>query len=296
MSLTTAGPRPAPWLRRPRLVTEATTRVSALRHGLALNTVCEEARCPNRHECWSDGTATFMILGADCTRRCGFCAIATAKPAAPDPDEPRHLAEAVATLGLTHVVITSVARDDLPDQGAGHFARCLEAVRRANPRATLEVLTPDFRGDDRCLAQVLVAGPDVFNHNLETVERLSPKVRPQARYRRSLSLLAHARAAAPQVFIKSGLMLGLGEEDGEVMAALADLREAGCQLLTIGQYLRPTPLHLPVERYVPPEAFDEWGRRGRQMGFLHVASSPFTRSSHHAAEALAAARAHGGPA
>ena len=257
---------------------------------LNLNTVCEEARCPNLNECWNAGTATFMILGSNCTRRCGFCAVATARPSAPDPEEPRHLAEAAAQLKLTHVVITSVARDDLPDQGAGHFVRCIHAVRERLPGASVEVLTPDFRGDEHCLVTVLEARPDVFNHNLETVERLSLRVRPQARYRRSLAVLARARELAPGVLTKSGMMLGLGESEAELDGALAHLADTGCRLLTLGQYLQPTPAHLPVDRYVPPEEFERWRRRGEQLGFLHVAASPFTRSSHHAAEALAQAR------
>lgn len=231
-----------------------------------------------------------MILGARCTRRCGFCAIDTGKPAALDPAEPDHLADAAASLQLDHVVITSVARDDLKDQGAGHFAASIRAVRRRLPAAGIEVLTPDFRGDETCLATVLNASPDVFNHNLETVERLSPSVRPQARYRRSLDVLRTARRLAPRTFVKSGMMLGLGESDGEVATALQDLADAGCQLLTLGQYLRPTLAHLPVERYVPPADFDRWSVTAAALGFRHVASSPFTRSSHHAAEALAAAR------
>jgi lipoic acid synthetase len=231
-----------------------------------------------------------MILGSQCTRRCGFCAIDTGRPVAPDPAEPEHVAEAAAHLKLEHVVITSVARDDLSDQGAGHFAETIRAVRARLPRSGIEVLTPDFRADERCLMTVLDAHPDVFNHNLETVERLSPSVRPQARYRRTLEVLANARRLGKGIYVKSGMMLGLGETEAEVGIALRDLADAGCQLLTIGQYLRPTPAHLAVERYVEPAEFDRWAERAAGLGFLHVASSPFTRSSHHAAEALAAAR------
>lgn len=274
-----------------RRVTVSSARVAGLVRGGRLATVCEEARCPNRHECWALGTATFMILGGACTRRCGFCAIATARPAAPDPGEPSRLAEAAAALALSHVVITSVARDDLPDQGAGHFARCVAEVRRALPGAGVEVLTPDFRGDEACLRTVLDARPDVFNHNLETVERLSPAVRPQARYARSLAVLRRAGELAPDVLVKSGLMVGLGERDEEVEEALRALRAAGVRLLTLGQYLRPTPAHLPVDRYVPPERFAAWERTALALGFLHAASSPFARSSHHAGEAFRAARA-----
>jgi lipoic acid synthetase len=235
-----------------------------------------------------------MILGDACTRRCGFCSVRTFRPAAPDPGEPRKLAAAAAALRLEHVVITSVARDDLPDQGAGHFARCVAAVREALPDASIEVLAPDFRGDDGCLAEVLEAGPHVFGHNLETVRRLTPVVRPQARYDRSLAVLRRAGELAPAVWIKSGMMLGLGETDAEVEDALRDLYGVGCRLLTLGQYLQPTPAHVTVDRYVPPEAFDRWRDRAEALGFLHVASSPFARSSHRAAEALAAARRAGG--
>jgi len=288
------GPRPAPWLRRPRTANVSSGTVATLVRDLSLRTVCEDARCPNLHECWSSGTATFMILGSQCTRRCGFCAIDTGRPSAPDAAEPERLADAAAHLALDHVVITSVARDDLADQGAGHFAASIRAVRARLPRAGIEVLTPDFRGDERCLAAVLDAGPDVFNHNLETVERLSPAVRPQARYRRTLGVLRTARRLAPGAFVKSGLMLGLGETAEEIRTALADLANAGCQLLSIGQYLRPTPAHLAVDRYAEPAEFDRWSEVAAALGFLHVASSPFTRSSHHAAEALAAARGRTG--
>ncbi len=255
-----------------------------------LHTVCEEARCPNRHECWAAGTATFMILGDVCSRRCGFCAIATGRPRAAVPDEPARLAAAAAALGLAHVVITSVARDDLPDQGAGQFARSIAAVRARLPEATVEVLTPDFRGEDSCLAAVLAARPDVFNHNVETVERLSPDVRPAARYRRSLAVLRRAGELGSGTLVKSGLMLGLGERDDEVTDALRDLADAGCRLLTIGQYLRPTLAQRPVARWVPPAEFDRWADAAARLGFLHVTASPFARSSHHAGEALAAAR------
>lgn len=264
--------------------------VAALVRDFNLHTVCEEARCPNLNECWTSGTATFMILGSACTRRCGFCAVVTARPVAPDPEEPGHVAEAAARLQLSHVVITSVARDDLPDQGAGHFVQCIRAVRARLPSASVEVLTPDFRGDERCLATILEAQPDVFNHNLETVERLSLRVRPQARYRRSLALLARVRQMVDGILSKSGMMLGLGESPAELDAALSDLAGVGCQLLTLGQYLQPTLSHLPVDRFVPPAEFERWQRRALQLGFLHVASSPFTRSSHHAGEALTEAR------
>ncbi len=257
---------------------------------LDLVTVCEEARCPNRHECWSAGTATFMILGDTCTRRCGFCAIATGKPKTVEADEPRRLAEAAAAMKLGHVVITSVARDDLPDQGAGQFARCIAAVKGRLPGSSVEVLTPDFRNDEACLRTVLDAKPEVFNHNLETVRRLSPAVRPSARYDRSLAVLKAAGQLSADVMTKSGMMLGLGETDDEIETALIDLRAAGVRLLTLGQYLRPTPEHLPVVRYVHPDEFAKWGNRAIELGFAHAASTPFARSSHHAAEALAAAR------
>jgi len=256
---------------------------------LKLNTVCVEARCPNLSECWSRHVATFMILGEKCTRRCRFCAVTTARPDPPDPEEPLRLAEAAAKLGLRHVVITSVARDDLPDEGAGHFARCIVAVRTRLPHATVEVLVPDFHARSECIETVLAAGPQVFNHNVETVPSLHRRVRPQAKYARSLETLRIAKAVRPEVTTKSGIMVGLGEGRDELLAVFRDLRAVGCDLLTIGQYLKPTADagHLPVERYYRPEEFAELAERARELGFAGVASGPFVRSSYLAEELYA---------
>ncbi|OGF17799.1 MAG: lipoyl synthase [Candidatus Eisenbacteria bacterium RBG_16_71_46] len=249
-----------------------------------LVTVCEEARCPNLGHCWSRGTATIMILGELCTRRCGFCAVGPGKPNGYiDWDEPRRVGESVAAMGLRHTVITSVARDDLKDGGSTIFARVIEEIRR-RADTVIEVLIPDFRGHADDLQRVVAAGPDVINHNLETVERLHPVVRPSARYERSLELLRRVRESGAAIKTKSGLMLGLGEREDEVTQALRDLVAHGCQLLTIGQYLRPSPNHLPVIEYVHPDAFREWGRRAEAMGFEGVASGPLVRSSFHADE------------
>lgn len=251
---------------------------------LRLTTVCDEARCPNRMECYSQRTATFMILGDVCTRPCGFCAVARGKTQPVAQDEPPRLAEAAARLGLRHVVITSVTRDDLPDGGAAHFARCVQAVRERTG-AAVEVLTPDFLGKPGALETVTAAAPDVFNHNTETVPRLYGAVRGRkSDYRWTLELLRRVKELAPQIKTKSGLMLGLGETPGELFDVLADLREVDCDLLTLGQYLRPSPEHLPVVRYVPPAEFDEYGRLARRLGFSQVASGPFVRSSYHAGE------------
>jgi len=256
----------------------------ALVSDLKLHTVCESAQCPNRWECWSQGTATFMIAGDRCTRACGFCAVSTAKPFALEDDEPQRVAEAVVRLKLKHVVLTAVARDDLEDGGADHFARTLEAIRSVDPAIVLEVLTPDFNGKDPSLARVLEARPHIFNHNLETVERLTPLVRSRAKYRLSLEFLRRAKEMSPGVTTKSGLMLGLGEEENELFQAMDDLREANVQVLTLGQYLRPTPQHLPVVEYIRPETFDLYGDIARSKGFEFVASGPLVRSSYHAAD------------
>ena len=251
---------------------------------LRLNTVCEEARCPNRTECWSQKTATFMILGSVCTRPCGFCSVERGKPLAVEDDEPNRVAEAAIRLGLKHVVLTSVTRDDLPDGGAEHFRRCVDAVRAATG-AVVEVLTPDFDGDESALSVVFESRPEVFNHNIETVARLQRKVRRKAAYETSLAVLRFAKRMLPNSATKSGIMLGLGETQAEVMDALADLRAAGVDLITIGQYLQPTPKHLPVERYLPPSEFELIGRLAERLGFSHVTSGPFVRSSYHAGEA-----------
>jgi len=254
----------------------------ALISDLKLHTVCESAQCPNRWECWSGGTATFMIAGERCTRACGFCAVDTAKPFPLEEDEPARVAEAILRLGLKHVVITAVARDDVADGGAMHFARTIEAVRAAKPEVIIEVLTPDFNGKEESLKIVLAAKPHVFNHNLETVERLTPLVRSRAKYRLSLDFLKRAGELASGIITKSGLMLGLGEKENEIFQAMDDLREAGVGVLTMGQYLRPTPNHLPVVEYITPETFVLYGDIARRKGFHHVASGPLVRSSYHA--------------
>lgn len=277
------------WLRRPapQAGMRYTTDVIA---DLRLDTVCESAKCPNRTECWSQKTATFMILGNVCTRPCGFCSIPKGKTEALELDEPDRLAEAAERLGLSYVVITSVTRDDLPDGGAEHFYRCVHAVRERTG-AKVEVLTPDFGGNARAISRVIAARPDVFNHNTETVPRLYDRVRRNADYQRTLALLAQVKREAPDMPTKSGVMLGLGETRDELLQVCADLRAVGCDMLTLGQYLQPTLQHLPVERYVPPEEFDEIGDLVRTMGFTMVASGPFVRSSYHAGEMAAGAGA-----
>jgi lipoic acid synthetase len=263
--------------------TESFARTRTLLQELNLHTVCESARCPNHWECWSKRTATFMIAGDRCTRACGFCAVTTARPFALEADEPARVAEATKRLGLKHVVITAVARDDLRDGGAEHFRQTIEAVRAGNPGILIEVLTPDFNDDPAAIATVLAAKPEIFNHNLETVRRLSPCVRSRATYDRSLSVLAAVkRQAASPIWTKSGLMLGLGETAEELFTAMDDLRRVGCDILTLGQYLQPTLKHLPVREFVQPEKFDAYGARARELGFLHVASGPLVRSSYHA--------------
>jgi lipoic acid synthetase len=251
---------------------------------LRLHTVCEEAQCPNRWECWSQGTATFMIAGERCTRACGFCAVTTAKPFALEADEPERVAEAVRRMKLKHVVVTAVARDDLHDGGADHFARTIRAIRAMDPAVVIEVLTPDFNGREESLLAVLDAGPEIFNHNIETVERLTPLVRSRARYRLSLSVLARARQLSPGTVTKSGIMLGLGETEPELFQALDDLRQAGVRVLTLGQYLRPTPSHLPVVSYIHPDKFAAYREIACAKGFEHVSSGPLVRSSYHAGD------------
>jgi lipoic acid synthetase len=261
---------------------------------LRLETVCENARCPNRPECYSRRTATFMILGNVCTRPCGFCSVAKGAPEALEDDEPARVAEAAHRLGLRHVVITSVTRDDLPDGGADHFRRCILAVRQRTG-AVVEVLTPDFLGDLSAVDRVLEAAPEVFNHNVETVPRLYKKVRGRASYQRSLDVLAHVKRRSPKTVTKSGLMLGLGETTEELFDVLADLRDHGCDTLTLGQYLAPTLKHVPVARYVPPTEFDELAAKARTLGFLKVVAGPFVRSSYHADEMVVADHAHAHP-
>ncbi len=284
---TESGPGPArrlpAWLKRPIPAAGGMYFTKNLIGELGLETICESARCPNRSECWTRRTATFMILGEVCTRPCGFCAVKRGHPEAVALDEPDRLAEACARLGLKHVVITSVTRDDLPDGGAEHFSRCVLAVR-ARTGATIEVLTPDFDGRPEAIEVVLSAEPEVFNHNLETVARLQQTVRRKSQYAVSLRVLEVAKRLRPTGRLKSGLMLGLGETIEELLDTLADLRAIGCDFLTLGQYLQPSPRHLAVERYLPPEEFDELGRLARSLGFAEVASGPMVRSSYHADE------------
>jgi len=256
----------------------------ALISDLRLHTVCESAQCPNRWECWSQGTATLMIAGERCTRACGFCAVTTAKPFPLEEDEPERVAEAVRRMKLKHVVITAVARDDLKDGGANHFARTIMAIQKMDPSIVVEVLVPDFHAQDWCIQMVLDAGPDIFNHNMETVERLTPLVRSRAKYRTSLRVLRQAKEISPTVATKSGVMLGLGETEPELFQTMDDLRQVGCQVLTIGQYLRPSPNHLPVVEFITPERFDSYREIARAKGFEHVASGPLVRSSYHAAD------------
>jgi lipoic acid synthetase len=276
--------RLAPWLKKRLPKQDTVQQVRALVDGLELNTVCSSARCPNLNECWSKKAATFMIMGDICTRTCRFCTVPKGKPLALDEREPDKVAEAAASLGLQHVVVTSVDRDDLPDQGAGHFADTIRAIRSRLPDAVIEVLTPDFRGEHELIDIVADAKPDIFNHNLETVPRLYTRVRPGAGYERSLELLRRVKESHPQQFTKSGLMLGLGEGKEELDEVLRDLRASGVDILTLGQYLRPSLAQLPVERFIPPDEFDAWGTRAREIGFLAVASGPFVRSSYNADE------------
>jgi len=256
--------------------------------GLNLHTVCQEAKCPNIFECWSDRTATFMLGGDICTRHCGFCAVGKGAPGLLDPLEPKNVAEAVRHLNLAHTVITSVNRDDLPDGGAAHWAETIREVRALNPECKVEVLIPDFNGDEAALNAVLDARPDVLNHNTETIARLYRRVRPDAEYQQSLTLLKRAAQRRdreqPEMLTKSGIMVGLGETFDEVVELMKDLRAASCDIMTIGQYLQPHPRRLPVERYVTPAEFDRWRDVGMEMGFQHVQSSPLTRSSYHARE------------
>jgi len=286
------GRKPS-WMRVPLDVGPGYRRLKSLMRDQGLTTVCEEAGCPNISECWNDGTATFMINGERCTRACGFCLVDTRRPDAPDPDEPRRVAEAVVEMGLAHAVVTAVARDDLADHGAGAFVATIEAIRGASPSTAVEVLIPDCRGDVEALSKIFDARPDVLNHNVETVARLQRSVRPSASYARSLSVLA--RAGASGLTTKSSIMVGIGETDEEVDGCLADLAAVGCDIVTIGQYLRPTTTHLPVDRWVEPDVFDRWSDVGAALGIGHVEAGPLTRSSYHARQAAQATRAAGGP-
>jgi len=279
-------PRPG-WLRAPAPVGENYRNLKELVETLQLHTVCESAACPNIGDCWNRRTATFMILGNVCTRRCGFCAVQKGAPLAVDYDEPRRVAEACAALGLKFAVITSVNRDDRKDGGAELFALTIRAIRERLPKCGVEVLVPDFQGSHAAMDIVLEAAPDVLNHNTETVPRLYRQVRMGARYERSLDMLAYAKQSRPGIPTKSGLMLGLGETIDEVLTVMRDLRTANVDILTLGQYLRPSPKHLPILRYVPVEEFAELKKRGYEMGFQHVESGPLVRSSYHAADAIA---------
>jgi lipoic acid synthetase len=275
-------PRLPEWFRLKLPTASAYFATRNLIDDLNLNTVCESARCPNHWECWSKGTATFMIAGDRCTRACGFCAVDTRKPMALEVDEPDRVAEATRRMKLKHVVITAVARDDLSDGGAAHFNRVIERVREVNPGVLIEVLTPDFQDDDRAIDAVISARPEIFNHNLETVRSLTPKVRSVATYDRSLSVLAKVKKRVPEIYTKSGLMLGLGETKEELLETMADLRSAGCDLLTLGQYLQPTKKHLKIEEFIHPDQFAAYKRTAEAMGFSYVASGPLVRSSYHA--------------
>ncbi|HKF43677.1 MAG TPA: lipoyl synthase [Thermoanaerobaculia bacterium] len=280
-----------PWLKVRLNTTGEYEQVRGMMRRLSLVTVCEEARCPNIHECWGrERTATFMLMGDVCTRTCGFCAVAQGAPGRLDPAEPGRVAQAAVELALSHAVVTSVNRDDLPDGGAGHFAATIRAIRAALPECTVEVLIPDFRGDAAALDTVLAGEPDVLNHNTETVPRLYRRVRPQARYAQSLELLARADARRSErdskMKTKSGLIVGLGETREEVLETLVDLRAARCDIVTIGQYLQPHERRLPIEKYYTPEEFEEFRREGEAMGFARVESGPLVRSSYHAKRAI----------
>jgi lipoic acid synthetase len=278
-NVSTGKPR---WLRRSLPTGPEYEKMRRLLKNNHLNTVCQEAQCPNQFECYSEGTATFMILGERCTRNCRFCAVADQPLELPDPKEPQRVAEAVEILKLRYAVITSVTRDDVADGGASIFAETIAAVRATRPRTLIEVLIPDLQGNWEALAKIVEAGPDVLNHNMETVSKLYPTVRPQAIYRRSLELLARAKELNPEMPVKSGMMVGLGESRAELHAAWDDLIEAGCDILTLGQYLQPSKEHLPVERFVPPEEFEEMKEEALERGFIGVAAGPFVRSSYQA--------------
>ena len=278
----TVARRHPEWIKVKAPSGEAFFETKRLVKELRLHTVCEEAHCPNVGECWHHKTATFMLLGDVCTRNCSFCAVTHGRPVAVDPEEPQRVADAVARLGLRHVVVTSVDRDDLSDGGAGHFARTAEAIKTCLPECTVEMLVPDFKGDQAALDAVVDSPVDILNHNTETVPRLYRRVRPGARYDRSLQLLHRAKLRRPQLLTKSGLMLGLGEEREELRCVFADLAAIGCNILTLGQYLRPSVSQLPVERYLPPDEFAALRQEALQFGFRHVESGPLVRSSYHA--------------
>jgi lipoyl synthase len=285
------SPRKPPWIRVKAPISPEYHATRRLMRELDLHTVCEEAACPNIGECWKHGHATVMVLGAVCTRACTFCNVATGRPDLLDPHEPERVADAVAKLGLNHIVVTSVDRDDLDDGGAGHFARTITAIRATSPQTTIEVLVPDFLRKDGAIEAVIAARPDVLNHNLETVPRLYAEVRPGARYFHSLRLLDQVKRIDPAMFTKSGIMVGLGEERGEVLQVMDDLRAAQVDFLTVGQYLQPTPKHRPVARFVTPDEFEAYRRQAFGKGFLMASASPLTRSSYHAGADFARLRA-----
>jgi lipoic acid synthetase len=274
------------WLRRTLPDQRVLDRMDALLEGLNLHTVCDSALCPNRGECFKKGTATFIILGNICTRNCGFCAVKKGKPLPLDPEEPYHIAQAARHLQLKHIVVTSVTRDDLPDGGAEHFAETIIEIKKQLPKSTVEVLVPDFKGSWEALQRVIDAQPEVINHNIETINRLYRLVRPKAVYKRSLELLRQVKIRDKNIISKSGIMVGLGEEEEEIIQAMKDLREVDGDILTIGQYLRPSPLHLRVQNYIHPDKFEEYQKTGMSLGFKYVASAPLVRSSYHAGEIL----------
>lgn len=278
------------WLKRP-LPSGDFAHTREVVSGSGVGTVCQEAKCPNLSECWSKRHATFMILGDKCTRRCHYCAVTTARPDPPSPDEPTRLADAVAKLNLAHVVITAVARDDLRDEGAGHFARCVTAIHHRCPDTTIEVLPADFHARQDCIETLCVSRPELYNHNLEMVERLTPNLRPQGKYRRSLEVLRIVKEIAPTLLTKSGVMVGLGETLAELRQAFRDLREVGCDVLTVGQYLQPTlEDHAPIAKFYTPDEFEELAEFARGLGFVSVAAGPFVRSSYNAADVFEESR------
>jgi lipoic acid synthetase len=280
------------WLKIKIQTNDAVNELKSMMRERKLNSVCEEAKCPNIHECWSNRTATFMILGKICTRACRFCAVTSGLPSELDLEEPEHVAQSVFDMGLKHVVITSVARDDLADEGSSVFAQTIHAVRRLNPLTGIEVLIPDFGGRKELLQNVLDAKPDILNHNMETVARLSDQVRAKAKYPRSLELLHNAKEIIPEQKTKSGIMLGLGENIDEILQTMRDLREVDCNILTVGQYLQPTKKHLPIRKYYTPDEFKAIKAEGMAMGFSHVESGPLVRSSYHAHEQVKQAEIH----
>lgn len=282
------SPRKPDWLKVKFPAGANYARIDRYHRHQGLNTVCRSAACPNQGECWGKGTATFMILGNDCSRHCRFCNVSSEQPSPPDPQEPHKVATAIAELQLKHAVITSVTRDDLPDGGAEHFTALIKQIRRLAPDCRIELLIPDLQGDWQALEKIVAAAPEIIGHNIETVPRLYPAVRSEAEYQRSLALLAKVTQLAPAIVTKSGLMLGMGESTAEILQVMHDLREQQCQILTLGQYLAPTADHFPLQRYIPPAEFEQLAEQGRKLGFAHVEAGPLVRSSYHAEEQFAA--------